>query len=82
MTRKEVLFDVMMKRKNFWPEIKLTNSLKLKPNDIFKDLFVSAIDDFTNVCFCVLVINLSLSLPFFLFLASAFVAMNHNLRFV
>lgn len=39
MTREEVLFDVMMKTENFWPEIKLKNTLKLKPNDIFEDLF-------------------------------------------
>lgn len=58
MTRVEALFDVMTKTKNFWPEIKLTNALKLKSNDIFKNLFVSAVDDFTNVCLCGLVINL------------------------
>lgn len=58
MTREEALFDAMMKTKNFWPEIKLKNTLKLKLNNIFKDLFVSAIDDFTNVCLYGLVINL------------------------
>lgn len=58
MTRVEALFDVMTKAKNFWPEIKLTNALKLKSNDIFKNLFVSVVDDFTNVCLCGLVINL------------------------
>ena len=58
MTRVEALFDVMTKTKNFWPEIKLTNALKLKSNDIFKNLFVAAVDDFTNVCLCGLVINL------------------------
>lgn len=59
MTGEEALLDAVMKTKNFWPDIKLTNTLKLKLNDILKYLFVSAIDDFTNACLCVLVINLS-----------------------
>lgn len=72
MTREEALFDVMTKTKNFWLEIKLKNTLKLKPSDIFKDLFVSAIDDFTNVSLCGLVINLpgALACLFFFFCLS------------
>lgn len=32
MTGEKALLDAMMKTRNFWPEIKLTNALKLKLN--------------------------------------------------